>query len=295
MITIKGDLILEKDTEYNESLTVEGNISGKDGVRYDLKVKGDINAKNINAWDINALDIDALDINAWDINAKNIDYYAVCFAYNNITCKSIKGTRKNCKHFCLGGQITIKEEKPKCKECGRELSPEYVEIANKRIQQLTSQTKKDNSDSSNENYLETQNNFGEENKSEQMPNAVDNQSDKEQEKSSRGEVESTNEESTNEVSELSSHSPVSNLDKAKKLLQRWKSLTEDGCWKSEEDLFKQEVKELLKEIEMGCGTKFDKGINLGFICGQMWHNKLRLCPSCIQAKKICEDILGEQR
>ena len=97
MITIKGDLILEKDTEYNESLTVEGSIYGKDGNKFNLKVKG-----NINAWNINAVNINAMDLL----------YYAVCFAYNSINCKSIKGRRENCKHFCLDGEIKIKEDVP---------------------------------------------------------------------------------------------------------------------------------------------------------------------------------------
>ena len=101
MITIKGDLILEKDTEYNESLTVEGKIICK-LERFSLKVCG-----NINAWNINARNIDA-----WNIDASNIVYYAVCFAYNCINCLSIKGRRENCKHFCLDGEIKIKEDVP---------------------------------------------------------------------------------------------------------------------------------------------------------------------------------------
>ena len=79
MITIKQDLILTEDTSFAESITVNGNIIGN----YNLKVMGnidarDINARDINAWnidarDINAEKIDARDINARDINAWNID------------------------------------------------------------------------------------------------------------------------------------------------------------------------------------------------------------------------------
>ena len=126
MKIIKGDLILKKNTVFNESINVEGDIEGD----FDLTVRGDINAEhikacNIKAWDIKADDIYALNIKAWDIdagdiNAKNIkaldiyafnikawdiNYYAVCFAHNNITCKSIKGRRENSKHFCLDGKI----------------------------------------------------------------------------------------------------------------------------------------------------------------------------------------------
>ena len=95
----------------------------------------DINAHNINAWDIkandiNALNINARDISAWNIRARcirarditaldinsfyivadNINYFAVCFAYENIVCNSIKGNRKNSEHFVLDGKIEIKNE-----------------------------------------------------------------------------------------------------------------------------------------------------------------------------------------
>jgi hypothetical protein len=138
MKTINGDLIMTEDMTFEEDLTVEGNILRKDRERFNLTVKGNLNALDINASNINALDIkasnidarniDAGDINAGDINASNINaldinaldisYYAVCFAYQNITCKSIKGSRNNAKHFCLDGEITIKKF---CDKCGAEL------------------------------------------------------------------------------------------------------------------------------------------------------------------------------
>ena len=68
MKTINGDLILTENTEFKESIKVNGNIKGKDNKRYDLKVNG-----NIDAWDIDARNIDAKDIDAWDIDAWNID------------------------------------------------------------------------------------------------------------------------------------------------------------------------------------------------------------------------------
>lgn len=80
----------------------------------------DINARDIKAWNIKAWNISATDINAWNINATDINagdidamdisYYAVCFAYKNIECKSIKGRRENSKHFCLDEKITFKKE-----------------------------------------------------------------------------------------------------------------------------------------------------------------------------------------
>ena len=112
--TITGDLILEKNTTFDESIIVEGNIYGKRGEWFNLTVRGNITAGNIITWDINAWDITARNINAGDIIARNINawdinYYAVCFAYEHITCKSIKGRRENARHFCLDGKITIKE------------------------------------------------------------------------------------------------------------------------------------------------------------------------------------------
>ena len=92
---------------------------------FDLDIKAnidacDINARDINAWNIESCDINAIninaydiiadDINAYDIKANNIIYFAVCFAYENIKCKSIKGRRENAEHFVLDGKIEIAGE-----------------------------------------------------------------------------------------------------------------------------------------------------------------------------------------
>jgi hypothetical protein len=113
MKTIKGNLILKKDTVFDDSIVVEGSIQGEDGNRYTLKVKGNIdcnninchnidawniNAGNINAGDINALNINALNINAGNINAGNIDAWNIDAGNINagninasfILCESIK-------------------------------------------------------------------------------------------------------------------------------------------------------------------------------------------------------------
>lgn len=89
------------------------NIISFDIDAWDIRAR-DINAWNINAWDIKVryietLDINADDINARDIIAKNISYYAVCFAYYNIKCISIKGRRENAKHFVLDGALEVEE------------------------------------------------------------------------------------------------------------------------------------------------------------------------------------------
>ena len=98
-------------------------------LKFDLDIYGSIIAKNIYAFDIEAFDINADDITAWnirardikskditadditamDIEARDINYYAVCFAYYNIKCTSIKGRRKNAKHFVLDGTLEVLE------------------------------------------------------------------------------------------------------------------------------------------------------------------------------------------
>ena len=69
MKKIKGDLILTKDTSFDESIEVEGNIKGY----YNLKVEGNIAAWDIDVWDIDAWNIAAWNIDAWNIVAGNID------------------------------------------------------------------------------------------------------------------------------------------------------------------------------------------------------------------------------
>jgi hypothetical protein len=112
---------MTEDLNIKEDLIVEGNIYGKNGIRYNITAgnidagnitAGNIDAGNIDAGNITALDIDAWDINALNINARDINYFAVCFAYKNINCKSIEGRRENCKHFVLDGEIKIEKDIP---------------------------------------------------------------------------------------------------------------------------------------------------------------------------------------
>ncbi len=127
------------DVEFAFDLKINGNINARDikaldidalNIKaYDIKAYDinalDINALNIKSYDIKARDIEAYDINALDINALNIEardikaqniyagditYSAVCFAYQNIKCSSIKGRRVNTKHFVLDGEIKIIEK-----------------------------------------------------------------------------------------------------------------------------------------------------------------------------------------
>ena len=71
-ITINGNLELTEDYKTKKHLVVRGNISGKDGKKWNINARN-INARNINARDIDAWNINAGDINAWNINAGGID------------------------------------------------------------------------------------------------------------------------------------------------------------------------------------------------------------------------------
>ena len=84
---------------FNFNLNIQANIDAKD-----------IGALNIDASDIKAMNIEAWDINVWNIEAQDISYYAACFAYKNIKCKSIKGRRNNAKHFVLDGKLKIEND-----------------------------------------------------------------------------------------------------------------------------------------------------------------------------------------
>ena len=85
------------------------NINAVDIKAWDIDTR-DLNALNINAWDVYAWDIYACNIAAENIKAKNISYFAVCFACDNIKCKSIKGRRENAKHFVLDGKLEIEDD-----------------------------------------------------------------------------------------------------------------------------------------------------------------------------------------
>ena len=82
---------------------------------FDINVSASIYAKDIDALDIKAIDIYARDIKAWDIivsrfiKARNINYFALCVAYEKIECKSIKGRRNFAKHFVLDGTLEVQE------------------------------------------------------------------------------------------------------------------------------------------------------------------------------------------
>jgi len=101
MKIIKGDLILKEDTIFEESLKVEGDIICEGGLQ-NLKC-WDLKCRNLKCWDLKCGNLECWDLECWDL-----EYYAVAFAYNSFKCKSVKGKRRNSKHFCLDEEIEFK-------------------------------------------------------------------------------------------------------------------------------------------------------------------------------------------
>ena len=103
--TIKGNLELDKDTSYDESIVVEGHITCKNGFRFNLKVAGNISARDISAGNISAGDISAGNISAGDISAsKNLNA-------SFVVCESIKVKLK-----CIANKILTKRSSYERKE-----------------------------------------------------------------------------------------------------------------------------------------------------------------------------------
>ena len=137
VLTIQGDVKFECDINIDadikardiKALDIEANnINARNIFANNIKALN-INVNNIIAWDIFALDIFAGDIKAWDINANNINYWALCLAYNSIKCKGWKAGRDSHKEpICLDGELIIKDDKVEeltikqvCKEIGRNI------------------------------------------------------------------------------------------------------------------------------------------------------------------------------
>ena len=95
--------------KFNFNLNVKANIKARNIIAMDITAM-DITANDISARDINAWNINALEIKADSIEANDIRYYAVCFAYYEIKCKTIKGFRENAKHFVLDGTLEVEDE-----------------------------------------------------------------------------------------------------------------------------------------------------------------------------------------
>ena len=94
--------------KFNFDLNVNANIDARDIIAWSINTH-DIYAYDIKVDDIIANDIYANNINAIVIKAYDISYYALCFAYCSIKCKSITGRRKNHKHFVFDGKLEVEE------------------------------------------------------------------------------------------------------------------------------------------------------------------------------------------
>ena len=106
--------IFKENGEYIEFVIFHFNLDIDANIDAFTIIGRDITALNIEASDIIARDIRVKDIRADNIEADNIKatdiiYLAVCFAYNNIKCKSITGRYCNAKHFVLDGKLEIEE------------------------------------------------------------------------------------------------------------------------------------------------------------------------------------------
>lgn len=84
--------IFKEDNKYIDSVIFNFDLN----VDANIEVN-DIHAQNIKVRNIIANNIDALDIS----------YYAVCFADQNIKCKSIKGRIEKATHFVLDGKLEV--------------------------------------------------------------------------------------------------------------------------------------------------------------------------------------------
>jgi hypothetical protein len=124
MKIIKGDLIMTEDMTFDEDLMVKGNIFGKNGVRYNLIVNGNLNCRNLTCWNLNCRNLTCWNLNCRNLNCWDLEFYAVAIAYHSFKCKSWKTDRENFIIKCLDGEIEIKDEKRYCDKCGAELKDE---------------------------------------------------------------------------------------------------------------------------------------------------------------------------
>lgn len=119
---IIGNWEMEKDEVIREDLKITGNITGKDGERYNLTIignfdgrdfnGGNFNGGNFDGWNFNGGNFDGLNFDGGNFdglnfNGNHINFYAVFFCYDSIKCKSIKARRENARCFVLDGNIEI--------------------------------------------------------------------------------------------------------------------------------------------------------------------------------------------
>jgi len=113
----EDDLVLEENKTFEESIQVHGNIYCKDGGKFNIVVKGSIDAR----------DIDAESIDAGRIDASDISFYSYCISRQTLKCFSIEGRRDNSLYKCLDSEIEFKEEPETCECCGQKIKEEEAE------------------------------------------------------------------------------------------------------------------------------------------------------------------------
>ena len=94
---------------FNFNLKIDANIDACGIIAKNISARN-ISASDIKVDNINAYDIHADNIEAYNIKARNISYYAVCFTYYNLKCKSIEGRRGTTEHFVLDGELEVEED-----------------------------------------------------------------------------------------------------------------------------------------------------------------------------------------
>ena len=138
MKIINGNLELKEDITFNESLKVEGNITGD----FNLIVKGDLDCRDLICWNLKCRNLDCKDLFCYDLKCndlkcrnldcrnldckdlicwnlkcrnldckdlkcRNLNFYAVAITYKSFKCKSWKARRENHIIKCLDGEIEV--------------------------------------------------------------------------------------------------------------------------------------------------------------------------------------------
>ena len=120
---IHGNLVLKENTIFGNSIHVEGNIVGENGMKYDLKVNGNLDVDgsirarnldvsgNINARVIDAQgDIDALgSVNTMIINARSINTRRDINTWEIKTHGNITAQKIHVWHIENGGTLNVEE------------------------------------------------------------------------------------------------------------------------------------------------------------------------------------------
>ena len=108
----EGCVSTSKDLYIHCNLDLDINIKCNNIFsEYDL-VLGDLDAMSVKVRDLKALKIRVTNLEAEEVQARSIEalnniqarsitYYSVCYAYNKLEYSTIKGTRKNSRHFVL--------------------------------------------------------------------------------------------------------------------------------------------------------------------------------------------------